>query len=649
MKYNMLNEIDANKLHYSGLIENSCIDLDINQRQIVEGVANSFLPLFEVDLSGNQIDSLFVNAEKRASAAGSNRTTISKATDVASKVNNVLNQVGNYLQDTSPVKYFDQKFEDLKTKITDKLGSDAKIIKSVDALGNFAKTHPKKTAFVIGVLTGLAGLSAGPAAGAIAGQVLRGSVELLKGEKLSTAVGKGTKTAVIGYVMSALAGMTIEKLGELWKQVEPTIKPLKAQLEGLIQYQYKFIYNGKVLLSFDAVVDPKTAELLNSLDDMIASDGINNRTINALKKMQDIISDPSLERKISNIVDNNLSKEEANRISELVWQTNKDRIAHTNNQIDGIIQSIKGAVGGVIQGTAAGVSATNEPKSEGVTLSDPQIDLLHEAILSTLGKKLSSFGKGLTTKITSDKLNSLWQKAGKPTDSNEIIKLLKKAGLSNDLIKASFSAIGVDIPTDGSAGPIPFKSGQAELDQEAEKIFKERGKDAFVAYWDDVIKKQELEDFSQKMKDKPVGTIISTKTGRFEKIDDKRWKNLETGAIYKPKGVESNIKEPVQPTGSNVQIKPAGTILSTDKGRFEKIDDKRWKNLATGKIVVPAVAKQLGLLETSSSGSTGAGSIASVSAPLGAVISRMPAGQSFFGVPLAKKKKKSRNSASIHK
>lgn len=54
------------------------------------------------------------------------------------------------------------------------------------------------------------------------------------------------------------------------------------------------------------------------------------------------------------------------------------------------------------------------------------------------------------------------------------------------------------------------------------------------------------------------------------------------------------------------------------------------------------------LLETTSGGSTGAGSIASISSPLGgpmaAVIKRMPPGQSFFApqVPTKKPKKKAK-------
>lgn len=47
--------------------------------------------------------------------------------------------------------------------------------------------------------------------------------------------------------------------------------------------------------------------------------------------------------------------------------------------------------------------------------------------------------------------------------------------------------------------------------------------------------------------------------------------------------------------------------------------------------------------ETTSSGSTGSGNIASVSMPLGGIIKRMPPGQSFFYPTAAPKKAKKRN------
>jgi len=131
----------------------------------------------------------------------------------AGAVNRAIDGLGGFLQTTAPVKYFDDQFDELKRKITAKLGADSAVIKTINQLGQYAKDNPGKTAFVIGALTAVAAFSTGPAGGAIAGQVLRGAVELLKGEKLSTAVGKGLKTAAFGYI----TGSVLDSIGDWFR------------------------------------------------------------------------------------------------------------------------------------------------------------------------------------------------------------------------------------------------------------------------------------------------------------------------------------------------------------------------------------------------------------------------------------------------
>ena len=187
----------------------SCHDLDQEQRVVVEGIYNELLPLIEASLSPDQIKSIFGAVEKSATAAGGNRTMLGKGVDVGKKANEIINNLGKRLQNTTPVKAFDQKFDDLKRKINTKF-PDSKILDAVSNMGIWAQENPGKTAAIIGVLTAIASLAGGPIGGAIAGQVLRGSVELLKGEKLSTAIGKGVKTAAYGFI----AGKTFELLGD---------------------------------------------------------------------------------------------------------------------------------------------------------------------------------------------------------------------------------------------------------------------------------------------------------------------------------------------------------------------------------------------------------------------------------------------------
>jgi hypothetical protein len=191
------------------ILRESCDGLTLEQRRIVEGIYNEFVPLIEATLTADQIKQVFGELEKQAVAGGANRTAIGAGVDVAKKANEVINNVGKWLQNTAPVKMADEKFEKLKNDINKKF-PDSKLLDGISNLGIWMKENPGKSAAVIGVLTALASLAGGPVGGAIAGQVLRGAAELIKGEKLSTAVGKGIKTAALGY----LSGKAFEVLGK---------------------------------------------------------------------------------------------------------------------------------------------------------------------------------------------------------------------------------------------------------------------------------------------------------------------------------------------------------------------------------------------------------------------------------------------------
>jgi hypothetical protein len=81
--------------------------------------------------------------------------------------------------------------------------------------------------------------------------------------------------------------------------------------------------------------------------------------------------------------------------------------------------------------------------------------------------KIKTFGKNLTTKVTADKLNSAWQKAGAPTDSNELSAFLKAQGVGDDVIASTYAAL--KIPTADTAAstdaPAAKKSAKIGLRQ----------------------------------------------------------------------------------------------------------------------------------------------------------------------------------------
>ena len=175
--------------------------------------------LSEAELTANQISGIFQDAEKFAIDSGKYRSIAGKAGDAAStagkavtgtvklaagtvsKVNAKINDLGKMIQDTTPVKGLDAAFEKAKKDLYVKLGGkDSKVVAAVEKMAQVAKDHPGKTKFLIGLLSAATVAATGGTGGAVAGFMLRVGNDLLTGEKLSTAIGKGAKTAVLSYL-----------------------------------------------------------------------------------------------------------------------------------------------------------------------------------------------------------------------------------------------------------------------------------------------------------------------------------------------------------------------------------------------------------------------------------------------------------------
>lgn len=182
---------------------------------LVEGLNK----LLEADLDPKQIDKIFSDAEQVAIDSGNNKTALGKAGQVvgdqAKKLTDQINKLADAAQQSGPIKNFDAQFEKLKAQLKKKLqGNPAgqKILTMVDGYGDFAKGNPAKAAFIIGAMTSvLAFASGGIVSGAAIGFFLKLASNTLKGDKLSTAVGKGVKGAALG----AVAGAIGDQIGEL--------------------------------------------------------------------------------------------------------------------------------------------------------------------------------------------------------------------------------------------------------------------------------------------------------------------------------------------------------------------------------------------------------------------------------------------------
>jgi hypothetical protein len=441
------------------ILRESCDGLTTYQRTIVEGIYKDSLPLIESTLTAQQIQNIFGEVEKTTTAGGNNRTALGKGVDVAKKADEVINKIGKWMQNTTPVQGFDNKFESLKAKVSEKF---PEVAKQLTALGELAKANPGTTAAIVGILTTIASLAGGPVGGAVAGQVLRGAVELLKGEKLSTAVGKGIKTAALGYLSGkafemlgkALAGMRLDSmtlpgaeeagLEELSFQASKTISGSNSEWKQTVQ-------------GFKVAAFPQEAEAIKS-----AIEGIQRGEAGSFDILQKIAREVN-------------SKDYQAAITDVIGAARSNAIDNDSlmNWIKGTAEAGQALSQGAV--AAAGVAADGDkkqpakeswehnyyvqtrPLTEGQVgymfkevqrIDEGPMDFIKKAAGSAAGYVSKKAGN-LTTKVTADKLMSAWKKAGSPTDSNEIAEFLKGQGVVDDIVVQVYQSM--KLPQPGAA------------------------------------------------------------------------------------------------------------------------------------------------------------------------------------------------------
>lgn len=453
--------LEQQRIENQRLLESVAHDLLPQQRYIVEGVYREFIPLIEASLTADQIKSLFGEVEKQSIAGGQSRTLAGGAVDVAKKANEVIDNVGKWLADTTPVKMADQKFEQLKAKVGEKFPD---LDKQLTDFGTWMKENPGKSAAIIGVMTALASLAGGPVGGAIAGQVLRGAAGLIKGEKLSTAVGQGIKTAALGFI----AGKAFEMLGNWmagFREQAIPFGPADAGLERISWEASKTLSAPgmewtRTTQGFEALVRAEEAEAIRQ-----AVAGIRAGEPGAFDSLLAVAREVNTD-------------DYAKTMDSMVqgaWKAAKEN--------DSILQFINGAKEGLqagAQGAVAGASVAGDAKKKQESyyiqkkpLSEGQVYMLFDHVedfsrieyiaegpmdmlkkgVGAVAKGAQWLGKQATEKITSAKLTASWKMAGSPTDSEDLAKFLRDEGVEDSVIDASYTTMNLPAPAKAGAAP----------------------------------------------------------------------------------------------------------------------------------------------------------------------------------------------------
>jgi len=459
------------------LLKETCNGLTASQRTVVEGIVREFQPLVEATLSTSQIAKLFRATEQRATDPKSNTaaqptdgdanqstaepTSSAPSASTLQQVSKVLNNAKQWVQNTTPVRDFDDRFDRLKQSIVVKLGADSKVVRWAQQFGDYARKNPGKTAVVLGLLTAVASIAGGPAGGAIAGQILRGSVELLKGEKASTAIGRGVKTAVLGYVAGAVA----DKLGSWLSGLRASVVPFN---DGTVELsfsgrQHSTTSFGTGSQGFDLQnvrLLRADAELANKL-----TQAVNAGRVDAFDQLY----------QFAKKVGSDQYREQLDKLG-----ASAHRAALNNDSLFKALEGVRKAVTAAAQG--ATTAATAAPRRESV--EHGRVNILTEAYTQTMfvmlsegiWDKLKAAGSRVRQQFTPTKpepapvsyqaLVTAWMRAGKPTDSADVMDVLLDAGVPKELATAVYDELGIRVS--GS-----LEGDEDAVKSEAEQLFDE--------------------------------------------------------------------------------------------------------------------------------------------------------------------------------
>jgi len=190
---------ESRKYLYEGLDDSSR-----NSTMLWESAGNV---LVEYNLSADQINQIFAQAEQGMTGQGANRTLIGKGKDATKAVSDAYSDLKTKISNSKPVKDFDQKVSDQLSKI----GMGAKdpqfqglVSDWVQKYRDFASAHPIAQGAIYATLVAVAGLSGAGVAGAAALGLLKSADKLLQGERFSSAAYSGAKTGAVAGAAGAI-------------------------------------------------------------------------------------------------------------------------------------------------------------------------------------------------------------------------------------------------------------------------------------------------------------------------------------------------------------------------------------------------------------------------------------------------------------
>jgi hypothetical protein len=276
------------------------------------------------------------------------KSAVGKGVAGVKSANDAINRLGQLAQNTAPVQDFDNKVEGILKNIGSR---NPQVAEKARQYGEWAKKNPIKQGLIIGMLTAIASLVAGPAGGAAAGAVLRAGNELLKGEKASTAIGKSVKGAAFGW----LAGMGVRALGDFAANMHISMNPIKGIRDLMdINLDYQRIETGSTAGAATGRLHVKIpADMANKVQSLFgqgikaAQQGDYATAQNNFNAVSDYFSGSKYKELLDSIIEKNN-----------VLQGQKDQILAAADQMREFAKGIASAAQGAVTGASAAAKTT---------------------------------------------------------------------------------------------------------------------------------------------------------------------------------------------------------------------------------------------------------------------------------------------------
>ena len=481
--------------------------------------------LSEAELTKDQILAIFKGAEENAMATGNNKNALGKAgagvaaaaklpVDLAKKIDAKIKELGAMAKKSGPVKNMDAKFAELKKDISAK-NSDSKVVQGIQTISDWAKENPGKATLAVGILTTIAAFAGGPAGGAAAGLILRSTKDLLQGEDLSSAIGNSVKTAAYG----AIAGWAINGLGDWLGGIRADAVPFE-KAEGVSTVNLDFtksvsswgmtheqqIINMVVPDSMAEEITGMVAEMskataagdhaggIDIFDKLWAQTSEFNTSTDAYKQF---IEDAAFSNEVAAAVAqaNDTALQAIKGATEVMAATAQGSLQASGDDAKGEMK-VDGKEVEPEQGELDLKGGENPKGTESIEEMTARLDLyLAEADPeqgelgldnpNTFGAKLKrgagalagkakdaaasatgavkQVGKDLGNKVTANKLQKAWKKAGEPMDTGSIMNIMQDAGMDDDQISAVGQANKIELTPSAATSADP---AQADTDKD---------------------------------------------------------------------------------------------------------------------------------------------------------------------------------------